>query len=113
MGTFLLILVAAVIAGGLGGLTARVLPSGIGKKQVSGAPPEAGALASTVAGAAAGAASLLLSSAFKGIVLIGTDNNPESATLSVDQLVQCFGVGLIGSNGWSTIRAGRLSGRHW
>lgn len=96
MWNFLAILAAAAAAGAIGGFTARVLPSGLGKKDLSGAPPEAGAVASTFAGAAAGAASLLLSSAFDGIVLVGTEHNAGTATLSVDQLVQCFGIGLIG-----------------
>jgi hypothetical protein len=96
MGNFLGIVAVAAAVGAVGGFVACVLPAGVGKKALAGAPAEAGALASAVAGAAAGAASLLLSDAFHDLILIGKGHNADSATLSVSQMVQCFGVGLIG-----------------
>ena len=96
MWTLVAIVGVAAGAGAVGGFTARVLPTGLGKKALPGAPAEAGAWASTFAGAAAGAASLLLTGAFQDIILVGTGQDADSATLSVAQMVQCFGVGLVG-----------------
>jgi hypothetical protein len=93
---FIWVLLAALAAGGVGGFVANVVPQGAGKTQLDAAPAEAGAFASTLAGALAGAASLLLTEPLQQIVLFGKDHDAGLASLSVDQLVRCFGVGLIG-----------------
>ncbi len=53
-------------------------------------------MVSTIAGAAAGVAALLLSEAFKDVILVGNGSNASSVTLSAPQFVQAFCVGLVG-----------------
>ena len=96
VGNFVVILIWAALAGAVGGFLASVVPGGIGKKDVPGAPAEAGAVASTFVGAAAAVASLLLSSAFKDMVVVGEGATTAKASLTATQIVQCFGIGMIG-----------------
>lgn len=87
----------AALAGGLGGFTARVLPRGMQKVQVPGAPAEAGWLVSTVLGALAGILALLSTDDYAKVILMGPRSSATLAlTFGVSDLARGFAVGLIG-----------------
>ena len=87
----------AALAGALGGFTARVLPRGIGKVDVPGAPAEAGWVVSTLVGALAGVVALMSTDDFAKVILLGPGSDPSwQLTFGVGDLVRGFAVGLVG-----------------
>lgn len=96
MDDLLWILLISGMAGALGGLLGRVLPGGASKVKLEGAPTEVGAFLSTVAGAVAGVGSILISSEFNSLVILGNGADLNGVSLGVGDVVQSFSVGLVG-----------------
>ena len=95
------ILVTA-LAGAIGGFLARVVPNGVGKKPLKDAPAEAGAVVSTLAGAAVAVAALLATEPISTLAVFaatppaGTTPAPPAWVFSWGDVVNAFAAGLAG-----------------
>jgi len=89
------ILLITAAAGGLGGFLARAVPGGVRKKDLPDAPTEAGAVVSTLGGAAAAMFALLGTENFSGVIFFGPEKSLE-VSYGAPEVVQAFGIGLVG-----------------
>jgi hypothetical protein len=96
MSDFILCIAIAGLAGAVGGFLARVVPAGNKKVAMAGAPTEVGAFLATMAGAAAGVGSILLSADFSQLVIVGNGADLSGVSLGAGDVVQAFSVGLVG-----------------
>lgn len=95
----LIAILVTALAGAVGGFLARVVPNGVGKKQVPNAPAEAGTIVSTLAGAAVAVAALLATEPMTTVAVFATtppvETNP-AWVFTWGDVVNAFAAGLAG-----------------
>ncbi|MBB1512557.1 hypothetical protein H5399_08070 [Tessaracoccus sp. MC1627] len=95
----LIAILVTALAGAIGGFLARVVPNGVGKKPLKDAPAEAGAVVSTLAGAAVAVAAFLATEPISAVAVFATAPPVEPTTVWMftwGDVVNAFVAGLAG-----------------